>query len=418
MRKIGLLYTTVAFLAISCMTTSKGFCSIDQLLRTIPSPTPATATGWGGVLEPASGNTALVGSGGPGNYFNSDAPVRLVDISTGEIIQSFIEPPAYPQANDHFGSSLSYVGDYVLVGAFATDLAQPTGEDAGVVHVYGASTGDYLRTIQNPNPTGSGSFGLSLAVVGDYVAVGTYKDVSSQGAAYLVDPATGGILTQFENPSGNRYDNFGSTVGAIGDDVLVGARNRGTVYRFDALTGQLKQTYVHPAGGGGYFGTDIVATNDKVIISAPTDWLVVPYGGAAYSYDAETGVLLNTFVSPTTPTGAEGYGISMTLLDESTLVIGESADASTGAKNGAVSVYDIDSGEVLTHIPHPAPPIPDQEQRFGGAVARVGGSLVVGSQHGNNISIDGPVFVYQGLIPEPSSATLLIVGGLAMLRRR
>lgn len=388
--------------------------AIDDLNRVIPGTHPPNAA-WGGSLQAVTQDTVLVGNGL--NFGGLDVPVDLIDVRSGLVLQSYAEPPNYP-TGDQFGASAIQVGNTVLVSAFATDLSQnPVIDDAGVVHVYDAASGAYQRTIENPNPSGSGSFGISMAPLGNLAVIGTFDDRSSNGTAYLIDPLTGNIVNRFDNPTGDRRDHYGSTVTVIGNDVLVGTRDSGNVYRFDGTTGNLLQTYSHPTGGLGLFGFSIAAFGDTIAIGAFQDSGANNQSGTVYVFDKDSATLLSTIV-PSDPFTFGWFGFDVALLDDDTLAISQLMhQPPSGETTGIVYIYDLDTEQILAEIPNPVPQVSPQFQRFGGALAEVGGSLVVGSARGNFVSDDGPIYIYQGLFPEPTSCSIVMVCGVVMLMR-
>ena len=85
--------------------------------------------------------------------------------------------------------------------------------------------------MRDPKPIAHSTFGLSLAVVGDKVLVG-----SNQNKAYLFDASTGRLLQTLRNPGYG--SNFGLAVAAMENDALVSAPwnkgKTGAVYLFRA----------------------------------------------------------------------------------------------------------------------------------------------------------------------------------------
>ena len=70
--------------------------------------------------------------------------------------------------------------------------------EAGAVHVFDASTGTLVQTLQGTPPTDYDRFGYGLAPYATEVLV-TKPDV---GAAYRIDPVTGTVVTTYVAPSG------------------------------------------------------------------------------------------------------------------------------------------------------------------------------------------------------------------------
>ncbi|MBI1928346.1 FG-GAP repeat protein, partial [Candidatus Poribacteria bacterium] len=176
----------------------------------------------------------------------------------------------------------------------------------GVAHAQFTLT----QTLLNPTPAASDYFGFSVSVDGDRVLVGAYGDdtgATDAGAAYLFDAVTGVLLHTFTNPTPAGGDLFGWSVSVDGDRILVGAvlddtgaSDAGAAYLFDAVTGVLLQTFTNstPAGGD-LFGYSVSVNGDRVLVGAMSDDTGTTDAGAAYLFDAVTGVLLQTFTNPT-----------------------------------------------------------------------------------------------------------------------
>ena len=80
-----------------------------------------------------------------------------------------------------------------MVGAYSDDTGAT---DAGSAYVFDATTGNLLRTLNNPTPAASDYFGRSVAVSGSTVVVGAYLDdtgATDAGAAYVFDAAGGDL---------------------------------------------------------------------------------------------------------------------------------------------------------------------------------------------------------------------------------
>ncbi len=83
----------------------------------------------------------------------------------------------------YFGNSVSISGDYIIVGAYS-DISD--GATHGKAYLYkknttGIESWDLIRQLSSPsspddNESGEDSFGWSVAINGDSVIVGAYKD--------------------------------------------------------------------------------------------------------------------------------------------------------------------------------------------------------------------------------------------------
>jgi len=197
---------------------------------------------FGGALAVVQGNL-LVGAVGDDQRGTDAGAVYLFDASTGRKLRTFWNPS--PVAGDVFGRSIAAVGDpgtdghrsealvaLVVVGAYMDDTGA---ENAGVVYLFSAETGQLVETLLNPTPAIDEYFGWSVAAVGKYVLSGAHQDDSgaeNAGAAYLFDASSGNLVQQFYNPSPAAHDHFGYCVAALGGNVLIGTRRAGAVYLF------------------------------------------------------------------------------------------------------------------------------------------------------------------------------------------
>ncbi len=155
-----------------------------------------------------------------------------------------------PAAQDYFGVSVSIDGDKFIVGAFFDDTGAT---DAGSAYLYDATTGALLHTFNNPTPASGDAFGTSVSVLGEKVLIGAYREnigATVAGAAYLFDATTGALLQTLSSPTPENYDNFGNLLSISDDNILIsaigddtGATDAGSAYLFDARTGALLHTF-------------------------------------------------------------------------------------------------------------------------------------------------------------------------------
>ncbi|MDY7014175.1 MAG: hypothetical protein SVX43_11370, partial [Cyanobacteriota bacterium] len=104
----------------------------------------------------------------------------------------------YPYNSENFGFSLAGLGNYALVGSWREHAKNYF---AGAVYVYDAAPnsptlGQLVGAFVSPNPTIYGSFGTSLAVAGSNVLIGAIGENAGAGAAYIYGPQSVSNLTQ------------------------------------------------------------------------------------------------------------------------------------------------------------------------------------------------------------------------------
>jgi len=84
---------------------------------------------------------------------------------------------------DDFGNAMVFVGDKIAIAAYQEDTGAT---NAGSVYIFDRM-GNHLTTIHNPAPTEEGSFGHSLAAVGDRLIIGNWTP-TQQSDVYLFEP--------------------------------------------------------------------------------------------------------------------------------------------------------------------------------------------------------------------------------------
>jgi len=161
------------------------------------------------------------------------------------------------EAGDQFGFSVAVSGDTVAVGAYFEDSNQTTITNgptasannstpyAGAVYVFRRTGVNWAQEayLKAPNAEAGDSFGKSVAVSGDTVAVGAYAEDSNQttitngpnaspdnsasgaGAVYVFrrTGVTWAHEAYLKAPNTERFDSFGVSVAVSGDTVAVGA---------------------------------------------------------------------------------------------------------------------------------------------------------------------------------------------------
>ncbi len=194
----------------------------------------------------------------------------------GDLLHTF--EPRVTQAGSEFGYAVASDGDLTVVGApYADNQNYP---DVGRAYVFNSTTGVLVATLENPSPTDSSDFfGYSVAISGNTVVVGAYKDnggATDAGAVYIFDATTGSLLWTLSKPTPVAYDYFGISVGISGNTVVVGvdqddtgATDAGAAYVFDATTGSLLRTLSKPTPVAyDYFGASVAVSGDMVVVGA------------------------------------------------------------------------------------------------------------------------------------------------------
>jgi hypothetical protein len=225
----------------------------------------------------------------------------------------------------------------------------------GQAHLFDATTGNLLHTFDDPTVTDGDSFGWSVAIDGEYVVIGAPRDDTNgtgAGQTHLFDITTGNLLRTFNDPTVSGIDLFGSSVAIDDNHVLIGAPSNGLdegnvsqAHLFDALTGGLLQTFNNPTMSGvDQFASSVAIDGNHVLIGADYDDTSGLDVGQAHLFDTTTGNLLQTFGDPTV-TERDEFGQSVAL-DGNHVLIGAYYDDTIGPEVGQAHLF--------TRVPEPA----------------------------------------------------------------
>jgi hypothetical protein len=272
-----------------------------------------------------------------------------------------------PNGPGSFGSSVASLGNNrVVVGA------PGAGGLAGAVYIFNAN-GTLLTTITNPAPGIHNDFGAAVASAeDDGVLIGT-GFFSGASNAYFFS-ANGTLIRTFAHPAGATDESFGSAVAMVGTDkVLIGAprndtgtNDSGAAYLF-GTSGALLVTYTNPAPSFiDYFGIAVAGIgNDHVLIGTPQRG---GRGGGAYLFDT-SGALLRAFTDPT-PSPGEEFGSALAAFGTDRVLIGARGCCFL---SGAAYLFNINGTRLMTFTN----PVPTQGDLFGWSVAAIGTDKVL-----------------------------------------
>ena len=268
-------------------------------------------------------------------------------------------------ASDHtadtlFGRSLAMDGDTIVIGA---PLDDSNSINSGSAYLYTKQTsGEWRQTAKLTASDGAADdyFGHTVAIDGDTIAVGVYRDNEETGSVYIyTKPPTGWTtttqtakLTASDTAAGDR---FGISVAIDDDTIIVGAylNSHTTAYSGSAYvytkdsTGGWRQTAKLTASdgeSGDYFGYSVAVDGDTIIIGAglDDDNPTKPDSGSAYLYTKPpTGWTTTTQTAKLTASdraAGDGFGISVTINGD-TVIVGAALDDDNPTKPDSGSAY-------------------------------------------------------------------------------
>ena len=218
------------------------------------TPTVPEAYAFFGGSVALDGNTLAIGSrlyDAGGRLGAGAAYVFTKDSGTGVWSQAAKLTASIPRQLAALGYSLAVDGDTVLVGAYGDDTV--LGElGSGSAYVFDKPSGGWTDGNETAKLTASdrqpsGYFGFSVALDGDTAVIGArqHNDPitgAGSGAAYVFTKQSGvwGEKAKLTPSDAAAHDNFGVSVAVDGDTVVVGSwqdddngRNSGSAYVFE-----------------------------------------------------------------------------------------------------------------------------------------------------------------------------------------
>jgi len=187
-------------------------------LKTLRSPKPI-ATGYFGRTIEVSETLILIGEAGTANVPRGPGKVYVYN-HTGDYLMTLQAPE--PEEVAMFGVSTSISGDLIVIGERYATVDEVW--RAGRAYVFNTD-GEHLQTLQSPTPKLDGEFGCKLATDGDRVVVGErfahVNPLLYEGRAYVFD-VDGNLLQNLTAPDPCPRAAFSDAVDIYGDFIVIG----------------------------------------------------------------------------------------------------------------------------------------------------------------------------------------------------
>ena len=193
------------------------------------------------------------------------------------------------EEKDELGYSVAISGNTIVAGAPDKNKhgAGVEGIAAGAAYVFKEQSGNTEVEEITPTDFNEGDFfGLSVAVSGNTIAVGSPFHLGFQGAAYIFNE--GVEVAELTASDGQIRDLFGQQVAISNGTLAVGAPGHpyaasksgpGAAYAFNASSGTWKQTaeMIAPGGvNGDGIGSSVAVSGTTIVAGARTGRLVPP----------------------------------------------------------------------------------------------------------------------------------------------
>ena len=374
------------------------------------------------------------------------------------------------ETGDSFGYSVAISGDVIVVGAYR-EASNATGidgdennnsmSDAGAAYVFERTGTSWSQQayLKASNTDAGDLFGYSVAISGDTIAIGAYKDdgvdnaIFDSGAVYIFTRSgtTWGQQTYIRASNSDPADYFGSAVAIAGNNIIVGAygedsnatginsnetnnlaKDSGAAYVFTRSLSNTwnQQAYIKASntGIGDYFGYAVDIIEDTIAVGAYEEDSnaigvngnkednTIFGAGAAYVF-AFTGTswVQQAYLKYPNPRYGIFFGASVALAED-TLVVGAYREGSNAigvngsgsnnsAGNSGAAYTFIRSSNVWTPHTYIKASNTQASDEFGIAVAISGSTLAIGahwedsngSQISNSKRNSGAVYVFNPL---------------------
>ncbi len=292
---------------------------------------------------------------------------------------------------DDFGRAVAIEGTNIAVGA---PMHDGIGPDSGAVFLYDTTTGAEYAQLAPTDSTAGQQFGYSVAMDGGIVAIGAPRDSENggnAGAVYLFSSTTGLQLNKLLPLDGESFKLFGWSVAIEGGIVVVGmpfdddnGLNAGAAYVFDATTGvQLNKLLPTDGDSEDLFGHSVAIDLGTVAVGAYTDEESALAAGSVYLFDAATGVESFKLLASDGRVG-DWFGWSVAI-DNGVVAVGAIRNDSARNNAGAVYLFNSTTGVQDAQLFATDFTVDDE---FGYSIGIDNNFLIVGSYHDDDNGFD------------------------------
>ena len=343
------------------------------------------------VSAPREGGDTNIGGSGHGAVYVFTKPAG----GWGGIINDTARLIAFgASTGDEFGFDAVAVNDAedtIVVGAYNVNAAYifTKSKAANNETVWGNTTASGDHTVETTKLSGSGDFGISVAITGDTIVVGASGLDSAKGSAYVFN-STGDEVAKLTAYSRNNNDRFGKSVAIDDDTIVVGAYgeagSRGSAYVFTKpATGwanspgtETAQLTASDRSSNDNFGQSVAVDGDTVVVGADKNG-----GGAAYVFTKPAArwadwddpnkvdkaeLTAKLIASDADDNDQFGYSVAV---DGDTVVV-------VAPNNDAAYVFILDSGG-WSEAAKLAASDTEGSEEFGDSVAIRGGTIMIGT---------------------------------------
>ena len=312
----------------------------------LTSPEPTSLGKFGNSIA-TDGSLIVVGETGADHEKKNEGKAYIFNSECG-LVATLLAP--VPTGNKGYGTAVEIAGDYVLVSEIYTMVNDVY--YAGIVYIYD-NNGEFVTTLQSPEPLINSNFGSKIAAGSDVVAIAEMTtpvggEPTGPGKVYVFD-LEWNLISTLSSPDTESNKDFGCSIAVSGDHIVVGEsikkvdgkERAGSAYLF-TVEGELLQTYKAPVPEeGGRFGGSVAIRDDLILIGEWEADVEDADEGRAYLYDTD-GQLLQSLESTEVQVNSE-FGHAVAISGE-TLVINQVCATVDGvSRAGKAYLYGLGS---------------------------------------------------------------------------
>jgi hypothetical protein len=252
---------------------------------------------------------------------------------------------------DYFATSVSISGNDVVIG---TPFDDDNGESSGSAYIYKREGTNWTQEtkIVASDGVANDEFGFSVAILGDYIVVGTPLHEGTIGSAYVFkrEGTSWSQQAKLEASDGAADHYFGNSVSISANDVIVGAYqgngnadHSGSAYIFKRQdTNWLQQEKLVASDGasGDYFGYSVSISGSYAIVGAKNDEDSGFHAGTAYVFKMEDSDWTeHVKLLPDEVASSDAFGCAVAISGNN-LIVGARGDDDGGMNSGAAYMFE------------------------------------------------------------------------------
>jgi hypothetical protein len=309
---------------------------------TVEPPSPQLDDRFGASLD-GIGGTWVVGA--PGRQGSGQALVFEATLASA--VQSAVLWPSDVFLQDAFGAAVALDGDTIVVGCPGDDDGA---FGAGSAYVFERFLGTWIQTakLQSSTPSLAASFGSSVAIGDDWIAVGAPFDsraASFGGSLSLFERVGGSWLSRAEVLGAAPNGRLGTAVSIQADRLAVGepGRSSGHVRVLERSAGVwTEQADLTPTGASAQaeFGAALDLAGGTLLVGARSDAVVAEAAGSAYLFGLSAGTWqLHQRLELPSPKAGDRFGDAVDLYGPRAL-IGAPGEDGASPNAGCAHVFE------------------------------------------------------------------------------